>query len=261
MSDFYALLAQHYDSIFPAEPQIVDFLADQLGDGRSGPAATDPDTGDLERRRIIDAACGTGNYTDALVRRGFDCRGIDASEEMIEVARRSGKRGAFEVRDIEQLRELGPYEARGLFCIGNSLPHLPSRDAVRRFFRDAVQAISYGGRIVVQTVNFARFSGDEETDLPPVERPDVTMRRCYRPGGEPGTVIFHAELETRAGERAAGDTLLLALSREELVDAARSGGFTDISVYGSFHGESYDRSGSFLTVLTATSGDAGSYFG
>lgn len=255
MSDFYELLAKHYDSIFPAEPQIVDFLADRLGSGPWGPRSPGSD-GLL----VIDAACGTGNYTDALVRCGFDCRGFDASEAMIANARRGNRRGEFEVRNLQDLRGVGG-PANGLFCIGNSLPHLPSFDAVWDVLSDAGRVLVPGSPVIVQTVNFARFTGDEEIELPPVERPDVTMTRSYRPGGESDTVIFHAELATAAGERAAGDTPLLVLSREALIDAARDAGFSDMTMYGAYDGSAYDRSDSFLMILTAIRSDADSHFG
>ena len=37
--------------------------------------------------RILDAGCGTGNYAIALAERGFEVTGVDASEQLIEVAR------------------------------------------------------------------------------------------------------------------------------------------------------------------------------
>ncbi|NBF40433.1 MAG: methyltransferase domain-containing protein [Spirochaetes bacterium] len=269
MSDFYTLLARYYDSIFPAETEIVEFLAAELDRGARGGAGPS----------VIDAACGTGNYTDALAARGFDCLGFDASAEMIEIAKRSGKRGRFEVRELEELGGLepearsrrggdradaaggadtgGPGAAAGLFCIGNSLPHLTDRGSVRAFFGDAARVVEPGGSVIVQTVNFARFTGtDAEIQLPPVERPDIRMARSYRRGAEPGTVVFHAELSTKDGERAAGDTTLLALTREELVDAAWNAGFRRIELAGSFDGSRHDASGSFLMVLTARTGEA-----
>jgi hypothetical protein len=113
----------------------------------------------------------------------------------------------------------------------------------------------------VQTVNFARFAGGGETPLPPVERPGIRMERSYRPGAEDGTVVFHAELTTAEGERAAGDTPLLALSREDLIDAAEAAGLRHIHVAGGFDGAGYDRDASFLMVLTAEQGDVGAVMG
>ncbi len=40
--------------------------------------------------RALDLGCGTGNYTLELKKRGFNVTGLDASEEMIRVARSKG---------------------------------------------------------------------------------------------------------------------------------------------------------------------------
>ncbi|AJC72515.1 ubiquinone biosynthesis protein UbiE [Thermococcus guaymasensis DSM 11113] len=40
--------------------------------------------------RALDLGCGTGNYTLELKKRGFDVIGLDASEEMLKIARMKG---------------------------------------------------------------------------------------------------------------------------------------------------------------------------
>jgi SAM-dependent methyltransferase len=267
MTDFYTLLARHYDTLFPAEPEISDFLSRTFSPARGSGA-------------LIDAACGTGNYTHALSKRGFACHGFDASEEMIGVALETGKLGTFEVRALEDLGGLAADTAgggasqteaasarpqaasprpQGLFCIGNSLPHLTERAAVARFFQDAAGLLEPGSRMVVQIVNFARFDppryGRDKIELPSVERPEVTMRRSYRSGGEPRTVLFHTELTTSEGGRTSGVTPLLALGAEELAEAAEAAGFGEIDRFGSYEGAPYDPAVSFLCILTAKAGD------
>lgn len=41
----------------------------------------------VKGRHYLDIGCGTGNYTCAIQRLGFDCTGIDPSEEMLRMAR------------------------------------------------------------------------------------------------------------------------------------------------------------------------------
>ena len=264
MTDFYTLLARHYDTLFPAEPEISDFLSRTFSPARGSGT-------------LVDAACGTGNYTHALSKRGFECHGFDASEEMIGVALETGKLGTFEVRALEDLGGLAADSAgagatqteaasarpQGLFCIGNSLPHLSDRAAVARFFQDAAGLLEPGSRIVVQIVNFARFDparyGRDKIELPSVERPEVTMRRSYRSGGESRTVLFHSELTTSEGGRTSGVTPLLALGAEELAEAAEEAGFGEIARFGSYDGTPYDPADSFLCILTATAAGAWTY--
>lgn len=41
-------------------------------------------------RRVLDAGCGTGRVAIELARRGYDCVGVDADSQMLEVARVRG---------------------------------------------------------------------------------------------------------------------------------------------------------------------------
>ena len=56
---------------------------------------------------LLDAGCGTGRYAAELARRGYVVQGIDVSEELIEVARRSSNEGrtsvSFAIGDIQRL--------------------------------------------------------------------------------------------------------------------------------------------------------------
>ena len=45
--------------------------------------------GVLPGAKLLDAGCGTGRYARELARRGYIVQGIDSSEELIDVARRS----------------------------------------------------------------------------------------------------------------------------------------------------------------------------
>lgn len=40
----------------------------------------------MKEAKILDVACGTGNVTLPLVRKGYDLIGVDLSEEMLTVA-------------------------------------------------------------------------------------------------------------------------------------------------------------------------------
>lgn len=62
-----------YDTTRRADPQIVHTLIELLGP-----------TGD---RRVIDVACGTGNYTAALADRGLSMVGLDVAPTMLDAAR------------------------------------------------------------------------------------------------------------------------------------------------------------------------------
>jgi SAM-dependent methyltransferase len=283
---FYDTLATYYDELFPPESEIVERLVTLFADSDpSGPpgGGTDPavngyqagsdaqsevhdePAGPKRASRaagsalpsILDIACGTGTYTDALVRRGLTCHGIDGDPAMIERARAT-KRGTYEVRKMEDLgtppRPPGvPYA--GAFCVGNSLPHLPDHETLRSVVADVHGVLQEGAPFLVQVVNFARFAGHAAVrELPPIERSDITMKRRYRSIPEdPDHVSFEVSLHpSGATEPVTAATKLLVVDPQGLADALRAAGFSVTAPAGGFTGEPFEREESFVLVLTAT---------
>ena len=41
---------------------------------------------DSERNLVVDLGCGTGTLTEMLYQKGYDCIGVDNSEEMLNIA-------------------------------------------------------------------------------------------------------------------------------------------------------------------------------
>lgn len=250
--DFYQTLLHYYDTLFPAETEITDFLENEFRYNRTG--------------IVIDAACGTGTYTDALARRGISCVGFDAEPTMISSGRKQRKQGVLTTGFLEEIvsviESLAPVCSEepitGLFCIGNSLAHLASLSAVRSFLHDTATILepSHGerGRIVLQVVNFARFTPGNESirDLPPLVRPGITMYRNYLRSHSTDTIRFRIILEPEGSPMVSTEIPLLKLEASVLVDALTDAGFTNINIYGGYDRSEYVREQSFLIVLTAS---------
>lgn len=60
-------------------------------------------------RRLLDLGCGTGNATVPMVERGLDVTGVDASAEMLAVARRKLPATRFVLGDFESFDAGGGY--------------------------------------------------------------------------------------------------------------------------------------------------------
>lgn len=90
------------------------------------PAAPQPDEAArlfAGRRTLVDVGCGTGRHSAALAERGFDVVGVDASADMIDVARARTDAVAFEVGDLFAWRPEAPVD--GVLCRGvlNDITH------------------------------------------------------------------------------------------------------------------------------------------
>ena len=82
---------------------------------------------------LLDLACGTGAYADALQQQGFDVIGVDASPEMLAVAR--GK-NADVMLVCQRLEELDLYgTAQAAICLTDSINHIADSAKVKRFFK------------------------------------------------------------------------------------------------------------------------------
>jgi SAM-dependent methyltransferase len=78
MSDEYARSAPWYDKIYSFKDYVAEAAMLQRTIEQRRP----------EARRLLDVACGTGEHLCHL-RQHFDVTGVDASEAMLQVARRS----------------------------------------------------------------------------------------------------------------------------------------------------------------------------
>ena len=90
----------------------------------------------IERgKTILDVGCGDGLPVDAyLVKQDLAVNGIDASERMIELARRNVPEGFYEVKDMLDLKE-GEYCVDGIVSLRAMLhiPHARYRALLKNF--------------------------------------------------------------------------------------------------------------------------------
>jgi len=234
-SQFYTVLSRYYDELFPAEQDTVNFLRSRL-------SSNEP---------ILDAACGSGNYTHALLGLGLDVYGIDSEPEMIAFAGAKGRSERFFVGDMLKLHELAPAPFGGIFCIGNSLSHVSTRDEVKSFVVRAREAMHADRPLLIQVMNPERLTPGQAVTLPSLKAPGVTMHRSYTYLPELERIEFGAELATGTGENAEiTQTLLViteALLRQHLIEA----GFTAIEVAADFLGAAFERHSSPMLVISA----------
>lgn len=226
----YHDFADHYDSIFPTDPETVDFLARSFGKGR-----------------IYDLGCATGGYVLALRKRGFRADGIDLDEAMIRIARNHaqavGSPASFGVADIRSLSANALYQ--GVYCIGNTLPHLTDEQDIRELVRKMYFSLSDGGCAVIQTVNYDRILDQNVTVLPTIKNAGRTFTRNYQKEG--GILRFRTVL-TYQEEIYRGDVPLFPLRARTLEAAMTSAGFRQVVLYGDFDERPFDPKTSFALV-------------
>lgn len=209
-------------------------------------------------RRVLDAACGTGQHAIALARRGYEAAGADLSAAMIEQAVCNGATAGvdvpFAMAGLGQLASLGQtFDA--VLCLGNSLPHLLTEVAVAEALADFAAVLRPGGLLVVQNRNFDRVWISQERFM---------GSQSQREGDREWLFVrfydFHEQTVTfnmiRLARTPAGwsqdveSTELRPIFRDELAAQLAAAGFGAAEFYGGYDGAAFEagQSGDLIAV-------------
>jgi len=108
--------------------------------------------------RVVDAGCGAGSISAALVDAGFDVTGIDVSEELLSIARSACPSGKFLHGSIYD-RPIPPCEA--ILAVGEPLTYHETDGAEERvpsFFQRASAALPFGGMLIFDIIELGEPS-------------------------------------------------------------------------------------------------------
>ena len=96
---------------------------------------------------VLDLGCGTGTMTRLLRQKGYDMIGVDASAEMLEIARNHPDEGILYLQ--QDMREFELYgTVRAIVCVCDSINYLESEEDLLEVFRLANNYLDPGGIFV-----------------------------------------------------------------------------------------------------------------
>lgn len=268
--DFYEEISPYYDYIFPAGEEQLKLISDIAGE---------------PPKRILDIACGTGAYSVRLAQAGHNVWGMDFDAEMIRLARskaaRNNVQAAFFTGDMLELDKaignVGPGSASlggpgGLgsaspgstgnkfdciFCIGNSIVHLGSKDAIRTAVIKMKEQLAPGGSIVLQVINFDRILEKGVTSLPTIanEKAGLVFRRNYTRDEITGLIYFDTVLnvDKKTDPVCLSNRVeLFPLTSSILEGILMDAGIDSFAFYGDFNRNSFVPDDSFMLVVVAS---------
>ncbi len=193
--------------------------------------------------RILDAACGIGFDAIALDRRGFAVTGVDASQAMLDEARRRFGEDGREIEtrcstwaDLADHFPAGSFDA--VLCTGNSIAHLATPTEMVESFRAFAAVLGPGGVVILDTHHWevlARLGDRTTVDPQVIERDGARCVRTYawRRVGAGGPWRLTIGLEIGRGlehETLRRTVELHPFSTAALNDRLRSAGFTHVSI-------------------------------
>lgn len=226
----YTKISDYYHLIFPAGKETLEFMEKHFEQHGV--------------RLVLDAACGTGEYTWEFARWGLEAVGVDLDAQMIARAQQKAAEEMvdawFQVADLKQLSTRVGEKFHAVVCIGNSLVHLLTEEDIKQALREFYTTLTGGGILIIQIVNYDRILNYHVTELPTIKRPEhnLTFTRTYdfRPDK---LVDFHTRLTVRGSqgmEEYTGTVTLRPVLRKELEQWLLETGFQAIGFYGNFAG-------------------------
>jgi glycine/sarcosine N-methyltransferase len=214
----------------------------------------------VSARRVLDTACGTGKHALALARAGYDVTGADLSAGMIEQAEKNaaaaGQRVRFVVAGFAELSAKVSAGFDALLCLGNSLPHVLTEDALRATLLDFAAALRPGGLVIIQSRNFDAVMATRARWIGPQshrgDNREWLFVRFYDFNLD-GTLTFNVVSLQREGGGAwtqrAETTTLHPWLYAELLRALAEAGFGDVTSYGNMEGAPFDAAASGDLIL------------
>ena len=203
-------------------------------------------------RRVLDLGCGTGEHARFLVEQGFEVVGVDASASMIEQALAEPLPAAlsFVHGDAAELEQITDGDFGGAVCLGNTLPHIRTREALAAFLHGLRRRLLPGAPFFLQLLNYERIFTRRERHLPLNFRAhdgaeSVFLRLMEL--SEDGRVLFFPT--TLRLDPDADPPVTVATSKRveltgwrlaELESTLAAAGFADRRLYGAFDERPFD---------------------
>lgn len=215
--------------------------------------------------QLLDAGCGTGMHAIALAQAGYQTAGADLSSGMIAKARENAWQAGVEVRfEVSGFGGLAPTFLDGntppfdaLLCLGNSLPHLLTREELTAAVADFAACLRPGGLILIQNRNFDSVTAHKDRWMEP---------QAYQEGGREWLFVrfydfisaerinFNILTLRKLGEaqwqQEVISTPLRPLTKDELIPVLELSGFEEITAFGDLGGSAFDPETSSNLVLS-----------
>lgn len=213
--------------------------------------------------RILDSACGTGMHAIALAKRGYQTAGADISAGMIALARKNASMHNLDIPyHLAGFGELsnafGPADFQALLCLGNSLPHLLTPQALLAGLLDFHRCLEPGGILLIQNRNFDLVLEKKDRWMEPQSQIDGEQEwiflRSYDFDSD-GLITFNIVTLHRKNrqpwQQAITSTRLYPLKQSEIRQALQTAGFVSVQYFGNMQGEPFNSKHSGNLVIVA----------
>jgi SAM-dependent methyltransferase len=179
--------------------------------------------------QVVDLGSGFGMHAIPLARAGLRVLAIDSSAQLLtELRRLAGELPITVVEDdLLSFRAHLQGKAGAIFCMGDTLTHLPEHTNVDFLVQEACEALAPGGCFVLSFRDYSEVLREHDRFIP-VRSDERRILTCFLEYQE-DTVLVHDILHERAGdawETRVSSYQKLRLSPDRVIGSLESFGFT-----------------------------------
>ncbi len=235
--NFYSPFVKYYAKIFPFSKQTYAFLKEFTPGGDE---------------KILDAGCGTGDYTGRFQKDGFQAVGFDSNEKMIKHAITRFPETEFLRLDLRELPDLKE-NFDLIYSIGNTVSHLTQAEFVT-FAGDVYQQLNPGGRWIFQVKNWDHIiQQTPEYTFPLIEAEEgkVKFFRKYTDIST-GNVTFITRLENNDDVVFSGNVILYPIQNRDYLSIHQRAGFNLTGHFADFSQNPYKEKNDSANIFVYT---------
>jgi len=231
---FYESLAPFYDEIFPVNETACSFLLSFFENAEV----------------VLDVGAGTGNMAVALAQKGLKVVAAEPDEAMAEyIGQKALENNVSIPVYLKSMREINQISDRvnGIYCIGNTLPHVNNKEELEYFIRKCYERLGSGERFILQLVNYEKvLSSVKDFSFPVIQKGRITFTRHYKQ--EEDKIIFTTNL-TINEDNFSNSIPLFPVTSRQLVPLLQETGFEVEQVYGNFACQDYSKNSPALVIV------------
>ena len=133
--------------------------------------------------KALDAGCGSGVHSIILAKCGVDVTGLDASAEMLELARANALKEGVEIpleqEFYESMPEAWTESFDAVFCLANSLVGVETGERLALAIQSFGRVLKPGGRAIIQLVNFIKYRRNDQRIIKVSTEQNYTFVRFF----------------------------------------------------------------------------------
>ncbi|MEZ5359485.1 MAG: class I SAM-dependent methyltransferase [Candidatus Zixiibacteriota bacterium] len=134
-------------------------------------------------KKALDAGCGSGVHSIIMAKNGVDVTGLDASAEMLELARKNALREGVEFPTEKEYFETMPNAWTdtfdGVFCLANSLVGVETGERLALSMKSFQRVLKPGGVAIIQLVNFIKYRSKDQRIIKVSSKENYTFVRFF----------------------------------------------------------------------------------